>query len=274
MTILETPQATPRTLARHPLDRLTGAEIDHARQVLEAAGSVTASTRFVYVGLEEPHKRRVLDFRAGDPVERRIRMFLMDATSGLGRDVTVCLATGTVVRDVELDAASAGQMPVLDAEFDMVEDIVLADPRWVAAMAKRGLDAAKVRTVPLSAGVFGDDEEVGVRLVRVLGFHQADEHDLPWAHPVDGVVAYVDLTRQVVTKVIDDKLLPVPAERGEWDAAPHAVPQSTSLKPIEITQSMGPSFTVVDDVVTWENWTFRVRRARGADAAPDLVPRR
>ena len=255
MTVLDSP---PRTLQGHPLDRLSAAEIHAARQVLEAEGLVTASTRFAYVGLEEPHKNVVLDFQRGDSIDRRIRLFLMDAKTGASHDLTVSLASESVVRDVQLDPASSGQMPVLDAEFDMIEAIVLADPRWVAAMAKRGLDAAKVRTVPLSAGVFGHDNEVGVRLVRVLGFHQADAQDLPWAHPVDGVVAYVDLTKQAVTEVIDDELLPVPAERGEWNAAPHAVPESRTLKPIEITQPEGPSFTIEDDVVTWENWKFRI----------------
>jgi len=44
---------------------------------------------------------------------------------------------------------------------------------------------AKVRRVPLSTGVFGHGDEVGVRLVQVLGFYQADadEKDLPGAHP-------------------------------------------------------------------------------------------
>ena len=30
-------------------------------------------------------------------------------------------------------------------------------------------------------------------MVRVLTFIQDQEHDLAWAHPVDGLAAYVDL---------------------------------------------------------------------------------
>jgi primary-amine oxidase len=256
--------ATPVT---HPLDRLSAAEIDTAREVIEAAGAVTESTRFVYVGLEEPHKDLVLAFREGDPIERRVRLFLIETKTGVGRDLLVSVTSGEVLRDVELDEAAGGQMPVLDAEFETIEAIVAADARWVAAMAKRGLDAERVRTVPLSAGVFGHGDEVGIRLVRVLGFYQADEKDLPWAHPIDGVVAYVDLTRQIVTKVIDDKNLPVPAERGEWNAEPHSAAERTTLKPIEITQPQGTSFTVENNVVTWENWRFRV----GFDAREGLT---
>ena len=46
---------------------------------------------------------------------------------------------------------------------------------------------------PLSAGGFGIAGEEGRRLLRVLSFVQHRPTDHPWAHPVDGVVAYVDL---------------------------------------------------------------------------------
>jgi primary-amine oxidase len=90
-----------------------------------------------------------------------------------------------------------------------------------------------------------------------LAFHQQDPADLPWAHPIDGVVAYVDLTQRRVIKVIDDIALPIPTERGQWDAAPYAVPPRTDLKPIEITQPEGPSFQVEGNQITWADWTFR-----------------
>ena len=61
-------------------------------------------------------------------------------------------------------------------------------------MRKRGLDPAEVRAVPLSAGRLRPRGRGRRRVVRVLGFYQYDEADLPWAHPIDGVVAYVDLT--------------------------------------------------------------------------------
>lgn len=245
------------TTASHPLDRLTEAEINATREILEDAALVSDTTRFVYVGLEEPHKTVVLSFRPGDEVPRTVRCFLIETATGAGHDVSVDLTAGRLARHVVLDGA-AGQMPVLDEEFGIIEGILAADQRWVHAMSHRGLDVADVRAVPLSAGVFGDEAEVGVRLVRVLGFHQADPQDLPWAHPVDGVVAYVDLTRQVVTEVIDHQVLPVPQERGEWDAQPHRVEPRTSLKPIEISQPEGPSFSVEGDVVTWEKWKFRI----------------
>lgn len=92
--------------------------------------------------------------------------------------------------------------------------------------------------------------------------------DLPWAHPIDGVVAYVDLTGRKVVKVIDEIELPLPTERGEWDAAPHAVPARTDLKPIEITQPEGRDFTVEGNQITWADWSFRF----GFDVREGLSP--
>ncbi|WP_448627638.1 primary-amine oxidase [Geodermatophilus sp. URMC 64] len=246
----------PRSTATHPLSRMTPEEITAARGIVESAGLLNESTKFVYVGLDEPHKRDVLDWSPGDPIERRLRVLLLDRATGGGRDLSVSVTQGTVVRNIEIDAVADGQVPILDAEFEAIEPILAQDERWIAAMAKRGLDVAKVRAVPLSAGSYFP-EEYGHRTVRVLGFHQADEADLPWAHPVDGVVAYVDITRGVATAVHDHFDLPVPAERGDLDQAthPHAV---RDLKPLEITQPEGPSFTVEDDVVRWAGWEFRV----------------
>ncbi len=242
---------TENRTATHPLSRMTADEIDIARSLVTEAGLVQPSTVFVYVGLAEPHKRDVRGFTPGSPVERRLRLLLLDRATGAGRDVLVSVTAGTVVSDTEIDGVADGQVPITDAEFEAIEPILAADEGWVAAMAKRGLDVADVRAVPLSAGSYFPEEH-GHRVVRVLGFHQADPDDLPWAHPVDGVVAYVDITRGVTTAVHDHFDLPVPAERASLEGTPR------DLKPIEITQPEGRSFTLEDDVVRWAGWEFRI----------------
>ena len=205
-----TEDRTTASTATHPLSRMSAEEIDTARGIVTEAGLVQPSTVFVYVGLEEPHKRDVLEFVPGAQVERRLRLLLLDRATGSGRDVLVSVTAGTVVRDTEIDGVADGQVPITDAEFEAIEPILATDEGWLAAMAKRGLDVADVRAVPLSAGSYFPEEH-GHRVVRVLGFHQADPQDLPWAHPVDGVVAYVDITRGVTTAVHDHFDLPVPA---------------------------------------------------------------
>jgi primary-amine oxidase len=234
----------------HPLSRLTADEINAARSLLEAAGALAESTRFAYVGLVEPDKRLVL---GGENVPREVRVLLLDRATGRGRDCRIDLSAGSVVSIDELDPVAAGQIPILDEEFMVIEEILAESPEWLAALEKRGLPVEEVRACPLSAGHFGYENEAGKRMIRVLAFHQPDPKELVWAYPIDGLVAYVDLTGRVALAVHDHQQHPIPREKAEWE-----VPPRETLKAIEITQPDGPSFTVEDDVVTWEKWQLRI----------------
>ncbi|MDV8070668.1 primary-amine oxidase [Rhodococcus sp. IEGM 1366] len=243
--------------ADHPLAPLSANEIRSARRILVDNGLVGEDTRFVYMALAEPHKTTVLAYTRGAHIERRARILLLDRATGVGTDVVVSVTENQVLSATPLDSEVNGHLPILDQEFEDIESFLLDSVDWLEAMAKRGIEPSKVRAVPLSAGMFGHEDEIGQRIVRVLAFHQDDEADLPWAHPIDGVVAYVNLTTRAVVKVVDDIDLPVPAERGEWNAAPHASAPRTDLKPIEITQPEGASFEVNGNEITWADWKFR-----------------
>ena len=95
-------------------------------------------------------------------------------------------------------------------------------------------------------------------MVRVLAFLQAAEHDLAWAHPVDGVTAHVDLIAKKVLRVTDEFQLPVPAESGDYDDPAVRGPERSGLRPIEITQPEGPSFTLDGSLLRWQGWSLRV----------------
>jgi primary-amine oxidase len=102
-------------------------------------------------------------------------------------------------------------MPILESDYAAVDEITKADPDWRAAMARRGYhDVATIRTAPITAGNYGPPDDDRRRMVRVLAFVQDSEHDLAWAHPIDGVAAYVDLIENRVFKVTDEFELPVP----------------------------------------------------------------
>ncbi|WP_071286679.1 primary-amine oxidase [Mycolicibacterium llatzerense] len=245
------------TTPDHPLTPLSADEIREVRRIVGAHGLLGESVRFVYAALEEPHKDVVLAFRPGDPIERRARIMLLDRAIGKGTDAIVSITDNAVVYEHTVDPVTEGQVPILDEEFGDIEAMLLDCDEWVAAIRKRDLDPEKVRAVPLSAGAFGHADEVGKRVVRVLGFYQYDDADLPWGHPIDGLLATIDVTAKHVLSVNDHDDLPVPSERSEWDAAPHVTPTRTDLKPIEITQPEGPSFTVDGNKITWADWSFR-----------------
>jgi primary-amine oxidase len=248
----------------HPLDPATADEYLAGRDILEKAGLVTDPVRFAYYGLEEPPKAEV---QAGTATDRRLRAFLLNQDTGESTDVVVSLTANAVVSARRLDPPSDGQLPIIGSEFALVDDITKADPDWLAAMARRGLtDVTKIRTCPITMGVPGGIDK-NRRFVRVLAFVQAREHDLPWAHPVDGVTAYVDLIEKKVFRVDDEFSAPVPVESGDYDDPEVRGPHRTTLKPIEITQPEGPSFTLDGNLLRWQDWALRV----GFDAREGLT---
>jgi primary-amine oxidase len=260
--------ASPVTAApatTHPLEQLSADDVSAARKVLDAAGLVGESTRFVYVGLEEPPKPALYGTDAVP--DRRVRVLLHDVARPNGRDVVVSVTERAIVSDRVLDAATDGQLPVLDEEFALVEEVLATDERWLAALAARDLDVADVRVAPLSAGVFEYPEEEGRRILRGLAFRQDHPEDHPWAHPIDGLVAYVDVMTKTVDQVIDLGPVPIPEEHGNFTDPELTGPLRTTQKPIEITQPEGPSFTLDGNLLSWEGWQLRV----GFDAREGLT---
>jgi primary-amine oxidase len=61
-----------------------------------------------------------------------------------------------------------------------------------------------------------------------------------------------------VLRVVDEFDLPVPTESGDYDDPAVRGPERTGLRPIEITQPEGPSFTVEGSLLRWQGWSLRV----------------
>jgi primary-amine oxidase len=260
----------PMTENAHPLDPATADEYLAGREIMAAAGLLADPVRFAYYGLEEPAKDEVLASTSNRrPADRRLRAFLLNLKNGESTDVVVSLTRGGVVSARTVDTAAEGQLPIIDSEYHLAEEIVAADPDWRAALARRGLtDMSKIRIAPITAGAYrAPAEDDQRRMVRVLAFLQAREHDLAWAHPVDGVTAHVDLIERRVLRVTDEFELPVPAESGDYDDPAVRGPERTTLRPIEITQPEGPSFTVEGSLLRWQDWSLRV----GFDAREGLT---
>jgi primary-amine oxidase len=244
---------------QHPLSALTSDEIRATRKILGEAGLTGEHTRFSYVMLREPHKEDVLAWDGTSALPREVSVLLTELDPLSLSTAVVELGSGEVVSRTELDPAAVGFGPCLDEDYDLVEEIVRADQRWLDALAKRGItDAGKVRAVPLSAGVFGYDDEVGARVYRVLSFHQENPGELPWAHPVGGVIAHVDVGNRKVLRVVETHVEHVPRESGDYLDDAVRGPERTDLKPIEITQPEGVSFTFEDGVLSWQNWRIRL----------------
>ncbi|MDJ0347912.1 primary-amine oxidase [Cryobacterium sp. PH29-G1] len=232
----------------------TADELHKVRTILTEAGLFGNSIRVAYLGLLDPPRGA-----AGDTADRRFRVFLHDVSGAAPTDVTVSVTRSVVESSVTLDTALTGELPVLEEEFGAVEELLTTDARWLAALAARGIDVANVRVAPLSAGVFEYPNEKGHRILRGLAFVQNFPEDSAWAHPIDGLVAYIDVVARTVEQVLDFGVVPVPAEHGNYTDPTLTGPMRETLKPISITQPEGVSFTVTGgNHIEWENWSLDV----------------
>ncbi|MHA7268443.1 primary-amine oxidase [Arthrobacter sp. HLT1-20] len=247
-----------------PLALASAAEISSVREILQSAGLLGESARIAYLGLLDPPRGQQDD----SPVNRRYRVFLHDVSGGVPKDAVVSVTRGAVESAVELDTAVTGELPVLEEEFAVVEEILATHPEWLKALEIRKLDVATVRVAPLSAGVFDYPEEKGRRMLRGLAFVQDFPEDSAWAHPVDGLVAYVDVTNKTVDAVLDFGAVPVPAEHGNYTDSGLTGPLRETQKPISITQPEGPSFVLTGgNHIEWEKWSLDV----GFDAREGVI---
>ncbi|MEI8146312.1 MAG: tyramine oxidase, partial [Alphaproteobacteria bacterium] len=201
--------ATLPPLFVHPLDPLSEREIGKAVEIVKTAKGLADTMRFAMVRLEEPAKAAVLAWAPGVVLARQAFIVLFDNKSGRTFEAIVDITHKAVVSYVERPVAEApyGQPPVIVEEFFKAEAIVKADARWRAAIKRRGLtdaDIEKVQVDPFSAGFFDREVERGRRLVGAVSYYREDMKDNGYAHPIEGVVALVDLINEVVVDLIDE----------------------------------------------------------------------
>jgi len=246
------------------LKTITADEIAANKAILEREGLAGPTVQYSYVGLQEPDKRVLFADGAAD---RRVRSMLVDMATNTSRDVVVSIAEDRIVSDRQLDHAVDGQVPVVIDEFIVVAAIK-DNPEWQAAMTKRGLtDFDKLVINPLSAGVLSE-AETGRRIQRCFTFVMDSPDDLGWAHPVDGVTVMFDVITHEVIEVVDYVDLPVPLESGNFHLESWRGPDRAGVKPIEISQPDGPSFTIdAEGNLSWLGWNLQV----GFDQREGLV---
>ena len=193
---------------------------------------------------------------------RRAFIVILDRDSGESHEAIVDISAMRVVNWKRLPSTEApyGQPPVMMEEFSRCEAIVKADDGWRVAMRRRGLsdvDMELAQIDPFSSGFFDREFERGRRIVRAISYYRSDVKDNAYAHPIEGVVAVVDLIREKVVDLIDDAVVPIPMKKRNYNRE-SITKTRMDLKPLNIVQPEGPSFTVDGWKVSWQNWTFRV----------------
>jgi primary-amine oxidase len=249
---------------RHPLEPLRGEEVAAAVAILRASGKLTDKTRIVQIVLQEPPKEVVLGWQAGDSVAREAFVQVLDNADGAVYEGRVSLTEGKIETWTRIPGV---QPAVMLDEFFECELAVKADPAFQAALARRGVtDMSLVMVDPWSAGWYGAESEsdlCGLRLVRALAWTRSEPGDNGYARPIEGVVIFADLNTMKVLRVEDTGVVPLPPEPANYSREYIAEFSPTGeyrqdLKPLEITQPDGPSFTVDGHFIRWQKWSFRI----------------
>ncbi|WP_119695773.1 primary-amine oxidase [Microbacterium halotolerans] len=236
---------------RTPFASLSRLEVERVGEILRAEGVLNDERRIAYLGVAEPDRRA--DALAG----RCALAQLLDGATGL--EAVVDLGSGAVVSTRGIDPIDEGQVPLLSEEHVLLREVLGADEGWAAALRRRGIDdPSTVALAGLSAGRYDRPELAGKRLARVLAHHQPTPESMPWAHPIDGLLAVVDLAAAEVVEIVDTHQPAIPQEHGDYHVPGAFGPERTTQKPIEITQPEGPSFRIDGDELTWEKWSLRV----------------
>ncbi len=263
MTAVEDPAVTT---ASHPLEPLTGDEIAAASTLLRKGKDLGTSARFVFVTLKEPTKSELLAWSPDSaPLPREAHLVVYERGERTTYEAVVSLTDQSVV---SWEPIPGVQAPIMAEEFIACEEIVQADPRWQEAMRKRGVtDFSLTMVDPWASSWTGpDDDAANRRIARPLTFVRSAPGENGYARPVEGLICEVDLDAREVLEVIDHGVVPLPPAPGNYEEpwlfesgnVPEVERFREDLKPIEITQPEGPSFTVDGHAVSWQKWQVRI----------------
>ena len=80
----------------------------------------------------------------------------------------------------------------------------------------------------------------------------------PYAHLISGLKIIVDVNTLEVLEIEDHHDYGLPEVDGEYDPQVRGTQERTDLKPLEISQPEGVSFTVDGNELRWQNWSMRL----------------
>ncbi|GKZ39259.1 hypothetical protein AbraIFM66950_012182, partial [Aspergillus brasiliensis] len=262
----------------HPLDPATAEEIKQATDLIKTEYS-GLSLHFKAAGLEEPQKAALVDFldaehcgQALPVIPRQIFVIWYIAYTPRLFEGIVDLSKQALVHHKELPRDFHG--PSDRMEMNEVAQVVLKDPVVQAEIKRLRIDDTTVVLDPWDHGVDGKDTQT--RLIQVFMYMRNPANNDPdsshYSFPLDFMVI-VDPCKMEVTKVIRLPLGSDPTASAVGSEVPHRRtdpvepeynhglqknPPRTTMKPYQVVQPEGASFTVNGYLIEWEKWRFRV----------------
>jgi primary-amine oxidase len=237
----------------HPLQPLAPEEISCVVDTLRTQKNLGKEVRFISVALKEPAKQEVKNFKPDQHLTRNAFVVLFDNSMNECYEAVVSISTQTLLSWKHVP----GVQPTMSADEQIeCEAAVLNSELFREALKAYGVEDISLVMVDIwSAGYYGNEEERTMRLARPLCFLRTDPTDNGYARPVEGVRPVVDLNTMTVIRVEEYGFVPLPPEPANY-AAHRMTNFRSDIKPLEIIQPEGPSFTVDGYEVSWQKWKF------------------
>lgn len=239
----------------HPLNALTADEIKQAVEIVKASADFNPNTRFTEISLLPPDKEAVWAFALENkPVDqpRKADVIMLDGKHII--EAVVDLQNNKLLSWQPIKDAHG--MVLLD-DFASVQNIINNSEEFAAAVKKRGItDAKKVITTPLTVGYFDgkDGLKQDARLLKVISYLDVGDGNY-WAHPIENLVAVVDLEQKKIVKIEEGPVVPVPMTARPFDGRDRVAP---AVKPMQIIEPEGKNYTITGDMIHWRNWDFHL----------------
>ncbi|WP_414567760.1 primary-amine oxidase [Nostoc sp. CCY 9925] len=246
----------------HPLSALTETEISTAVSVIKREKTLSEMAVFPLITLQEPDKEEVINFTPGKVFKRQAFLVIYERSQNKTFEGVVDLTTKTLIYWKQIPSV---QPALVNSEYELATQVVKADPRWQAAMRRRGInDFERVKISWWAPGILGEQEEkTGNRLCRGLFYYMGDRLQHGGSHrwnyygsPIEGVVATVNLNTGKIASVIDRGKVPFSQENWNYDVKSLGKLLSPP-KPLKILQPNGKSFQINDNQISWQGWNFR-----------------
>lgn len=251
----------------HPLDPLSADEFTAVSAILRRERGVGEGWRINCVEMVEPGKAELAAFDGGGqrPARRALVLCLDRAANATYRSVVSL----TDDRVETFDHVPGVQANFTVDEFHECDEMLRSHPDVIAALAKRGI--TDMELVFMDTWTYGDAVAPPEFRDRRIGWSDTWLRSAPGANPyataVSGLHCVVDLNSMELLRVEDDDPFAAagrpPVTMGEY--VPKHIPdrikagyQREPLKPLEITQPDGPSFTLTGNLLRWQNWSLRV----------------
>ena len=243
-------------IAQHPLDPLTPEEIRAAAAIARREmADLGTDLRFEIIELLEPPKAVVRRHGAGAESIRAARVNVFAAGNiGVWR-LKVSLTDDQLIDKQHVPHA---RPTVQLEEFQAIESAAKADARFIEACRKRGIeDMSLVCVDPWSAGNFGHADEEGRHVAYGFCWLRTRKKDNLYAHPIEGLNPVIDVKSLEVIRIDDRDPKPVPMTEYNYDA-PSQTKLRDDLKPIDVVQPEGVSFTLDGHRLHWHEWSVHV----------------